>query len=54
MSDFGEALFDLLPTHSTLHDTNNPGRKVIDNTVGEWFDRHSILDFFNNDSSPPK
>ena len=48
MSDFGEALFDLLPLHSTLHDTNNPGRKVIDNTVGEWFDHHSILDFYNN------
>ena len=48
MSNFGEALFDLLPVHSALQNKNNPGRKVIDNTVGEWFDHHDIVDFYDN------
>lgn len=48
MSDFGEALFDLLPVNSRLQNKRNQGRKVIDNTVGEWFDHHDILDFYDN------
>lgn len=48
MSDFGKALFDLLPVHSALQDKNNPGRKVIDNTIGEWFDHHDINEFYDN------
>ena len=48
MSDFGKALFDLLPVHSALQNKDNPGRKVIDNTVGEWFDRHDINRFYDN------
>jgi len=48
MSNFGEALFDLLPVHSALQDKNNEGRKVIDNTVGEWFDHHDVVEFYDN------
>ena len=48
MSDFGESLFDLLPVHSSLQNSDNPGRKVIDNTVGEWFDHYDIDEFYDN------
>lgn len=48
MSDFGEALFDLLPMHCSLQSPNNPGRKVLDNSIGEWFDHHDVLTFYDN------
>lgn len=38
MSDCGEEIIDRLPSHSNLRKENNPGRKVIMNTVGEWLD----------------
>ena len=47
MSDFGEALFDMLPEHSPLKNPNNPARKIIDNTVGVWLDNHDIMDFYD-------
>jgi hypothetical protein len=46
MSDFMTALVDLLPEHSKLKDTRNPLRKVLDLTVGEWFDNHDVQDFY--------
>ena len=47
MSDFGEALFELLPIKSALNNPLNKGRKVIDNSVGEWFDHYDIFEFYN-------
>lgn len=48
MSEFGDALFDLLPIHSALQNPNNPGHKVIDRTIGEWFDHHSVSELQDN------
>lgn len=38
MSDFADAIFDLLPLHSELNKSGNSLRKIIDRTVGEWVD----------------
>lgn len=46
MSDFMTALVDLLPEHNKLKDTRNPLRKVLDLTVGEWFDNRDVQDFY--------
>jgi len=46
MSDFMNALVDLLPEHNKLKDTRNPLRKVLDLTVGEWFDNRDVQDFY--------
>lgn len=46
MSDFMTALVDLLPEHSKLKDPRNPLRKVLDLTVGEWFDNRDVQDFY--------
>ena len=48
VSDFMDALVDLLPEHNSLKDVNNPLRRVLDRSVGEWFDRHSIQDLYDN------
>lgn len=48
MSLSGEAFLDLLSENSNLKNENNPARKVILNTVGEWLDNHSIDDFIDN------
>ena len=48
MSDFGENLFDLMPMHSNLRKKDNQLHKVIDNSVGEWVDRHDVQDFYDN------
>ena len=50
MSDFSEAFIDLLSVNSSLNDVNNPFRKVIDGTVGAWFDENNfkISDLFIN------
>lgn len=48
MSEFGELLFDLLPRHSNLQKKSNPLRRIIDDGVGEWYDNHDELDFYNN------
>lgn len=36
---YGEEIIARLPPYSPLHREDNPGRKVIINTVGEWLDR---------------
>ena len=46
MSDFMTALVDLLPEHNKLKDSRNPLRKVLDLTVGEWFDNRDVQDFY--------
>ena len=48
MSDFGEKLFSLLPMHSNLQKKDNPLRKVLDNSVGEWFDHFDVQDYYDN------
>ena len=48
MSDYGEEILDRLPENSSLKLQNNPARKVIDNTVGEWLDNYADNDIFNN------
>ena len=47
MTDFAEALFEMLPVKSALNSPRNPGRRVIDDTVGAWFDNYDILEFYN-------
>ena len=46
MSDYGEEILDRLPENSSLKLPNNPARKVIMNTIGEWLDNYS--DNFEN------
>ena len=48
MSFSGEAFLDLLSEKSSLKKENNPARKVIMNTIGEWLDNHNISDLFDN------
>ena len=48
MSDFVDALVDLLPEHNSLKRRNNPLRQVLDKSVGEWFDQHSVQRFYDN------
>ena len=46
MSEYGEEILDRLPENSSLKSSNNPARKVIMNTVGEWLDNYD--DNFEN------
>ena len=46
MSEYGEEILDRLPENSNLKSTNNPSRKVIDYTLGEWLDNFN--DNFEN------
>lgn len=50
MSVFGEEIIDRLHENSSLRSIGNPMRKIIDDGVGEWFDRfveeHDFDDFF--------
>ena len=48
MSDFTDAFLDLLPENSSLKNKDNEGRRVIDRTVGVWFDNHTTTDFMDN------
>ena len=48
MSDFVDALVDLLPEHNSLKSKRNPLRQVLDKSVGEWFDNHSVQQFYDN------
>lgn len=43
MSEYGEEIIDRLAEHSSLKSPDNPGRKVIIHTIGEWLD-----DYDNN------
>ena len=46
MSEYGEEILDRLPENSSLKSPNNPARKIILNTVGEWLDNFN--DNFEN------
>ena len=48
MSDFISALVDLLPEHNSLKNSQNQLRKVLDTSVGEWFDQHSVQSFYDD------
>lgn len=47
MSDFIEAMVELLPEHNNLKNKNNLLRKILDRSVGAWFDEHNVLDFYD-------
>lgn len=46
MSEYGEEILDRLSENSSLKSSNNPARKVIMNTVGQWLDNYD--DNFEN------
>ena len=46
MSEYGEEILDRLSENSSLKSSNNPSRKVIMNTVGQWLDNYD--DNFEN------
>lgn len=46
MSEYGEEILDRLSENSSLKSANNPSRKVIMNTVGQWLDNYD--DNFEN------
>lgn len=48
MSEYGEGILDRLPENSSLKSPNNPARKVIMNTVGEWLDKYAETGTFEN------
>ena len=52
MSEYGEEILDRLPENSSLKSPNNPARKVIMNTVGEWLDNYddNFQNLFLNES----
>ena len=43
-----DALVDLLPEHNSLKKSQNQLRRVLDLSVGEWFDNHSIQALYDN------
>lgn len=47
MSDFGEEIINRLPAHSSLHKSDNPMRRIIDDGLGSWLDNFEDEDFFN-------
>ena len=48
MSDFVDVLVDLLPEHNALKKKDNQLRKVLDKTVGSWFDDHEAQNIYDN------
>lgn len=46
MSEYGEEILERLPENSSLKMKNNPARKIIDNSLGEWLDNYD--DNFEN------
>lgn len=46
MSEYGEEILERLSENSSLKSDNNPARKVIMNTLGEWLDNYD--DNFEN------
>lgn len=48
MSDFVEALVDLLPEHNSLKDTSNDLRTVLDKSLGAWFDNYDVQTLYDN------
>ena len=47
MSKFMDAVIDLLPEHNSLKSESNELRKVLNNTVGAWFDNRNIQDMYD-------
>ncbi|WP_458454421.1 hypothetical protein [Methanobrevibacter sp.] len=48
MSDFIDALINMLSVNSELQKPNNQLRQVLDNSVGAYFDDHNTDDFADN------
>lgn len=46
MSDFGEEIISRLNPNSSLHNEDNPMRKIILNTVGEWLEKYNDKEFY--------
>lgn len=46
MSDFGEEIIERLNDNTPLKDADNPMRKIILNTIGEWLNQYYDKDFF--------
>ena len=51
LSFFGDEIIDRLHQNSALRQKNNPMHKIINNGVGEWFDRFDDEDFYNKFSN---
>lgn len=43
---YGEEIIARLPSHSSLHREDNPGRQVLLNTIGAWLDRFEEREWF--------
>ena len=52
LSEYGEEILDRLSENSSLKSLNNPARKIIINTVGEWLDNYdnNFENLFLNES----
>ena len=48
MSDFLDALIELLPEHNALKRNHNDLHKVLSNTVGVWYDERNVQTFYDN------
>jgi len=53
MSEYGEEILERLSENSSLKSSNNPARKVIMNTLGEWLDNYddNFENLFLNESA---
>lgn len=43
----GEAIISRLPPTTNLHKTDNPVRKIIINSVGQWLDEYDVQNWLN-------
>lgn len=48
MSLHGEEIIERLHSNSNLRNLDNPVRKIIDNTIGEWLDQHDETVLYEN------
>lgn len=46
MSDYGEEIIERLNANSSLHNSDNPMRKVILNTIGAWLQEYDNKEFY--------
>lgn len=46
MSEKGEILIERLPLQSELRNEDNPMRKILLNTIGEWLERYNVDEWF--------
>ena len=47
LSDFIDAMVELLPEHNSLKNKDNQLRQVLNKTVGAWFDDRDVRDFYD-------